>query len=72
MARDAKRVIILIRINNSLTVPMALDKGATGMLISVGLAEKLGVYKKDEGKLLVYARGIGKPVPAIITVIDTI
>jgi hypothetical protein len=72
MAGGVKRIIIPITINNSLTVPMALDTGATGMLISVELAEKLGVFKKDEGKLLVFARGIGRPIPAIIAVIDTV
>ncbi len=68
----AKRIIISVTINDSLTVPMALDTGSTGMIISGSLASKLGVFNKDEGKLLSDVRGIGGKDVAIITVIDTV
>ncbi len=68
----AKRIIIPVTINNSLTVPMALDTGSTGMIISIALAGKLGLFKKDEGRLLSEVKGIGGKDVAIITVIDTV
>ena len=72
MAAGAKRIIISVTINNSLTVPMALDTGSTGMIISEALAEKLGVFNKGEGKLFSAVEGIGGKDLAIITVIDAV
>ncbi|MHB8882511.1 MAG: retropepsin-like aspartic protease [Thermodesulfovibrionales bacterium] len=69
---SAKKIIIPVTINNSLTVPMLLDTGSTGMLISLELARKLGVFKKDAARLYTHARGIGRTVPAIMTVINTV
>jgi hypothetical protein len=69
---NAKRIIIPVTFNGSLTAPMALDTGATGMHMTYSLAEKLGIFMKNEGRLLWAAGGIGGTVPAIITVIDTV
>jgi len=68
----ARRIIVNVTLDGSITVPMALDTGATGMLISSRLAEKLGIFKGNEGKLLWAAGGIGGTVPAVITVINTV
>ena len=72
MAAGAKRIIISVTINNSLTVPMALDTGSTGMIISAPLAEKLGVFDKDEGKFFSTVTGIGGKELVIITIIDIV
>ena len=68
----AKRIIISVTFNDSVTAPMALDTGATGMFISSRLAQKLGVFNEDQGKLLVPASGIGGSAPAIRTIIDRV
>ncbi len=71
-AGGGKKIIIPVTINNSLTAHMLLDTGSTGMYISSELAERLGVYKKDEGNLSVSVMGAGGKFPAIITVVDTV
>ncbi len=68
----ARRIIILVTFNGSVTAPMLLDTGAPGMLISSGLADKLGLFDKNNGNLLIKAGGIGGSVPAIRTIIDTV
>jgi hypothetical protein len=69
---SAKRIIIPITLNASVTAPILLDTGATGMLISFGLAEKMGILEKDEGNLVESVSGIGGSIPAILTIVDTI
>ena len=69
---SARRIIIPVRFNNSVTANMALDTGAPGLVISTQLAEKLGLFEKDAGLLLTQAGGIGGSTPAMRTVIDTI
>jgi hypothetical protein len=68
----ARRIIISVKFNDSVTAPMVLDTGATGMHISVNLAEKLGLFEKDEGNLFESTSGIGGTIPAILTIIDKI
>ena len=68
----SKRIIISVKFNDSVTAPMLFDTGAPGMLISPKLAEKLGVYRTDEGTLLTKAGGIGGEVLAIRTIIDKV
>jgi hypothetical protein len=72
MTGSGKKIIVPVTINNSLTVPMLLDTGSTGMYISSALAEKLGVFKKDEGRLSASVMGAGGKTPVILTVIDTV
>ncbi len=68
----ARRIIISVKFNDTVTAPMVLDTGATGMLISESLAEKLGIFERDEGKLFEATSGIGGTIPAIFTIIDKI
>jgi len=70
---SARRIIIQVTFNDAVTVPMALDTGAPGLIISPQLAERLGVFgKKDEAKLYVMAGGIGGRVPAVVDIIDRV
>jgi predicted aspartyl protease len=66
-----KRILLPVTFNNSVTAQMLLDTGATGTNISLRLAEKLGIFRKDEGKLLEAISGVGGTVPAILTIIDS-
>jgi len=68
----ARRIIIPVTFNGSLTVPMALDTGAPGMVIKPGVAERLGLYDKDTGMLKTFSGGIGGAVPAARTIIDSV
>jgi predicted aspartyl protease len=67
-----RRILLPVTFNDSVTAQMLLDTGATGTHISLGLAEKLGLLRKDEGKLLEAVSGIGGTVPAILTIIDKV
>ncbi len=67
-----RRIIITVALNGSITAPMLLDTGAPGMLISPNLADRLGLFDKRDGKLLIRAGGIGGSVPAILTIIDKV
>lgn len=69
---SARRIIIPVRFNNSVTVNMALDTGAPGLVISFQLAERLGLFDKDEGLLFTQAGGIGGSAPAMRTVIESL
>jgi len=68
----AKRIIVQVRLNERVTAPMALDTGAPGTILSHKLAEAIGVFSRDQGRLMVEARGIGGGTPAIRTIIDTV
>jgi hypothetical protein len=69
---SARRIIIPVRFNNSVTANMALDTGAPGLVISFQLAEKLGLFEKNDGMLYTRAGGIGGSAPAMRAIIDTI
>jgi hypothetical protein len=69
---SAKRVIVSVKFNNSVTAPMAIDTGAPGTMISDSLAKKLGLFDEGQGRLVVEARGIGGSTQAIRSIIDTI
>ena len=69
---SAKRVIITAVFNNSVTAPMAIDTGAPDTVISVKLAEKLGLFEEDQGRLIIRTGGIGGTAPAIRSIIDNI
>ena len=68
----AQRVIVSVTFNDSVTVPMIVDTGAPGLLISSKLAKKLGLFGNDEGMVLTRAGGIGGSTPAIRTFIDKV
>jgi hypothetical protein len=70
--RRSQRVIVPVTFNGRVTAPMALDTGSPGLIISVALAEKLDLFSRDDGALLVQARGIGGATPAIRSIIDRV
>ncbi|MDX2252600.1 MAG: retropepsin-like aspartic protease [Nitrospira sp.] len=69
---DAQRVIVQVTFNGSVTVPMAIDTGAPGLLISPKVAKKLGLFGHDEGMVLTAAGGIGGTVAVMRTFLDTV
>ena len=69
---SAQRVIVSVMFNDTVTAPMILDTGAPGLVISTQLAEKLGIFGNDEGKVHATAGGIGGSTPSIRTFIDTV
>lgn len=69
---SAQRVIVSVTFNNTVTAPLILDTGAPGLVISSQLAEKLGIFGNDEGKVQSAAGGIGGNTPAIRTFIDKV
>ena len=69
---SAQRVIVSVTFNDSVTAPMILDTGAPGLVIFPRLAEKLGIFGNDEGKVQASAGGIGGQTPSIRTCIDKV
>jgi aspartyl protease/uncharacterized protein DUF4124 len=69
---SSKRIIISAVFNGSVTAPLAIDTGAPGTMISFKLAEKLGIFDKDQGRLFIKTAGIGGTAPAIRSIIDNI
>jgi len=69
---SSKRVIISAVFNGSVTAPMAIDTGAPDTMISFTLAEKLGLFDRDQGRLFIETGGIGGTAPAIRSIIDNI
>jgi len=69
---SSRRVIIPVQLNGSITAKMALDTGSPGMIIFDRLANRLGLFEKDDGKLLTYSAGIGGETPSILTIIDSV
>jgi hypothetical protein len=67
-----KRIIIPVRLNDSVVAPMALDTGSPGMVVFLELAMKLGLFSHDNGTLFVAAGGVGGVVPAIRTIVDSV
>lgn len=68
----ARRVIIPVQLNGSVTAPMVLDTGSPGMIIFDRLAKRLGIFDKDDAKLLTSAAGIGGETPSVLTIIDSV
>ena len=68
----SKRVIVPVTLNGRVTVPMALDTGSPGLIISFALAAKLELFSRDDGALIVAARGIGGQAPAIRGIVDSV
>ena len=68
----AQRVIVSVTFNDSVTVPMVIDTGAPGLVISAPLAKKLGIFGRDDGMVLTITGGIGGQAPAIRTFVDKV
>ena len=69
---NASRIIIPVTFNGSVTANMLLDTGAPGMVITPALADRIGLFDRDDGKLIHQAGGIGGRVPAILTIVDKV
>ncbi len=69
---DARRIIVPVTFNNSVTAQLALDTGSPGLVISAKLAKILGLYENDSGMLMSFAKGIGGQVTVMRTIIDEI
>lgn len=67
-----QRVIVSVTFNGFVTVPMAIDTGAPGLIISPQLAKTLGLQSNGDGKVLTAAGGIGGATAAIRTFIDKV
>jgi Aspartyl protease/Domain of unknown function (DUF4124) len=68
----ARRVIVNVRFNGRVAAPLALDTGSPGMIISASLAQKLDLFSRDQGKLIVLASGIGGDAPAVRTILENV
>jgi len=66
----ARRVIVQVQFNGRVSAPMALDTGSPGLIISQALAAKLDLFSRDEGALIVAARGLGGTELAIRGIVD--
>jgi hypothetical protein len=68
----ARRIIIPVTFNDSVTARMLLDTGSPGLMISPELAERLGLVEERKGRLRVMAAGIGGSVAASLAIVDTV
>lgn len=68
----ARRILVQARFNDRITAPMALDTGSPDTVISLALAQRLGLFEGDEGTLFVTTGGIGGAAPAIRIVLDKV
>jgi len=66
----ANRVIIDVTFNGQVTVPMMVDTGSPGLVISNSLAERLNLFDEEGGRLMVVISGIGGRKIATKTIID--
>lgn len=69
---STRRVIISVTFNDSITAPMALDTGAPEMVMSIDLAQRLGLFTHGNGNLLVAAGGVGGSTLAVLTITDSV
>jgi hypothetical protein len=68
----ARRIIIPVTLNNSVPARLILDTSSPGLVISPELADRLGLFDRQDGNLLTTAGGIGGTVPAVLSVVDTV
>lgn len=66
----ASRVIIDVTFNGQVTVPMMVDTGSPGLVISDSLADRLNLFSADGARLMVIISGIGGRKVATKTIID--
>jgi hypothetical protein len=69
---SARRIIIPVTFNNSVTANLLLDTGAPGLTISPKIADRLGLIKEEYGNLRIMTGGIGSMVPAMLAIVDTV
>lgn len=68
----ANRVIVDINFNDSITVPILVDTGSPGLVLSNSLANRLGLFDRDGSQLMVLISGIGGSQTAARTIVDKI
>lgn len=68
----AQRVIVSVTFNGFVTVPMAIDTGAPGLVISPKVAQTLGLARNEEGKVVSVAAGLGGRTLTVRTFIDKV
>jgi hypothetical protein len=68
----AQRMIVPVTFNGFVTVPMAIDTGAPGLVISPKVAKTLGLAGNEDGKVLSITGGIGGRTLAVRTFIDKV
>lgn len=69
---SASRVIIDVTFNDTVTVPILLDTGSPGLIITNELANRLGLFDQDGSQLMVLISGIGGEQSAARTIIDKV
>jgi len=69
---SADRVIINMVFNGRITVPIMVDTGSPGLVISAELADRLGLFREDSSNLLVMIGGIGGREVAVRTIVDKV
>jgi len=68
----SSRIIINVKFNNKITVPILVDTGAPGVIISEKLASQLGLMDEKGNNLMDLISGIGGEQVAFRTIIDKI
>jgi hypothetical protein len=69
---SARRIIIPVTFNNSVTAPLLLDTGAPGLTISPKLADRLGLINEEDQNLLIMTGGIGGSAPAMLAIVERV
>jgi hypothetical protein len=69
---SSRRIIIPVVFNDSVTAYLALDTGSPGLLLSPGLASRLGLLDQPDESLRVMAGGVGGNVPAVLAVVENV
>ena len=69
---SANRVIINVTFNQQVTVPILVDTGSPGLIISNSLADQLNLFDSEGGRLMVAISGIGGQEMATKTIIDSL
>jgi clan AA aspartic protease (TIGR02281 family) len=69
---DGRRILVSVAVNGGGAVTMAVDTGAPATVISHRLADKLGILRDDDGKVLTRAHGIGGATPALFVALDSL
>lgn len=68
----ARRIIIPVTLNDSVTANLLIDTGAPYLVISPKLAKRLGLVGDKESGLQITAGGIGGTVPAMLAMVDSV
>jgi hypothetical protein len=69
---EAQRIIVPVTFNGRVTAPMAVDTGAPGTFISFRLAERIGVLREGDARLVTAAHGLGGAQAAALVILDTV